>query len=125
MKIRAQEFSNGLCLEFYDRTNRYFGDYNRVVIEVQIRCPVARSFNPDDPVFKKAIDLLGETAVVTKTIERMGVATADVALVRDQMIDGFILHASAYLGRSDYPASLIRAELDKSRSVHRLYPPKP
>lgn len=98
--FRSETLANGLSAAFFDQSNRYFGDYHRVRVEVRISVP-----HPDraEPLVKVLI------------LERMGVPGAEVATVRRQLCDNFWDHASGYLGRPDYPARLLAAEQQNRR----------
>ena len=121
--IKEEHLANGLQMTFVDESNRYFGDYHRVCVVATIICnlndlPAASS---DEEAFRcQTIEALGEQLSVTKRLERMGVASADVEEVRVALIDDFLRHASVYLSRPDFLRSLVNAEL-KKRPTHRYY----
>ena len=121
--IKAERLENGLLINFTDETNRYFGDYHRVCVVATLVCnlhdlPVDSA---DEEAFRcRAVEALGDQLTVVKRFERMGVSSADVADVRDALIDDFLRHASAYLSRPDYIRSLVNAELTK-RPTRRFY----
>jgi len=94
-RFRSETLANGISVDFFDRSNRYFGDYHRVRIETHISVP-----RPDQ----------GEPLIKVRILERMGVPGAEVAAVRLQLCDDFWSHASGYLGRPDYPDRLLAAE---------------
>ena len=121
--IKEERLSNGLQILFVDESNRYFGDYHRVCVVATIICnlndlPAASS---DEEAFRcQAIEALGEELSVTKRLGRMGVASAEVEVVRTALIDDFLRHASVYLSRPGYMRSLVNAEL-KKRPTQRYY----
>ena len=121
--IREERLDNGLHILFVDESNRYFGDYHRVCIQITLVCaldalPVVSS---DDEAFRdSAIASLGKELKVIKRLERMGVPTAAVEGVRQSMIEAFMENASPYLNRPEYPRSLVAAEL-KKRRTHSFY----
>jgi hypothetical protein len=53
---------------------------------------------------------------VEKRFERMGVPSAEVDIVRADLINDFLSHTATYLSRPDYPGKLVRAEINKRRS---------
>ncbi len=121
--IKEEHLANGLQITFVDKSNRYFGDYHRVCVVATLLCNLndlpAASF--DEEAFRcQAIEALGEQLSVTKRLERMGVASADVEEVRVALIDNFLRHTSLYLSRPDYLLSLVNAAL-KKRPTHRYY----
>ena len=121
--IREEGLDNGLRILFVDESNRYFGDYHRVCIQINLVCaldelPVADS---DEKAFRNSgIASFGKELKVVKRLERMGVPTADVEKVRQSMIEVFMENVSPYLSRPEYPRSLVDAELKKQRT-HSFY----
>jgi len=99
-RFRSETLANGISVEFFDRSNRYFGDYHRVRIEAHISVP--------------RLDQ-GEPLIKVRILEKMGVPGAEVAAVRRQLCDNFWSHASGYLERPDYPARLLAAERQAGR----------
>lgn len=121
--IREERLANGLQVLFVDESNRYFGDYHRVCIQITLVCaldelPVATS---DDEAFRdNAIASLGNELKVVKRLERMGVPGAAVEKALQSMVEAFMENASPYLNRPEYPRSLVDAEL-KKRRTHSFY----
>lgn len=121
--VREETLANGLKIVFRDESNRYFGDYYRVCVLANIVCRLqdfAISGPEDDALLKQARAAFGDQITVIKRMERMGVPTSSVAQVRASLIDDFLMNAAPYLARAEYPRSLMRAELAKSRP-HRAY----
>ena len=119
LTIREEQLVNGLRIVFTDESNRYFGDYHRICVVATIVCNLQDlpTESQDDEIFRsQAIESLGEQLSVVKRFERMGVKTADVEKVRIALIDDFMHHAASYLSRTDYPRSLVKAEMNKSRT---------
>jgi len=67
------QLDNGVQIAFKDCTNRYFGDYHRVSIEVNL------SFAADSY----------QNIYKFQTLGRMGVSSADVIPVQTQLVDSF------------------------------------
>jgi len=113
--LRREVLTNGLQLEFFDRGNRYFGDYHRVCIVVRTSLPLeAPALTTVDPaILAKARALFGATLTVSRKVERMGVAGALVEAVKAEIIAGLLHEAQNYLARPDYPARLLTAELGR------------
>lgn len=112
--IKRERLPNGLEIVFDDQSNRYFGDYHRVCVVATLKCPVAAI--QDEALRAQAGQLYGETLVVEKRFERMGVSSDEVENVRSRLIDEYMRSASAYLSRPDYPVMLVSAEMKKRRS---------
>lgn len=121
--IRTESLSNGVRVAFHDRSNRYFGDYHRVCVEVRCCLPLT------PPLFAGAADppaecrqaraVLGEEACHVRILERMGVAGDEVERVRQEIIDGFIRSTLPYLQSPNFPARLIAVELARHRQGRR------
>jgi hypothetical protein len=108
--IREERLDNGLQILFVDQSNRYFGDYHRVCIQIILVYALDALLvaNSDDEAFRdSAIASLGKELKVIKRLERMGVSTASVEKVRQSMIEAFMENASPYLDRPEYPRSLV------------------
>ena len=84
--IREILLAGGINVRFFDQSNRYFGDYNKVSILVTIS-----EVNT------------GKGAVAhTQLLERMGVCTDDIPDIRNKMIDNYLKTAGDYFTRPDF-----------------------
>lgn len=92
--FRTDHLDNGIAVAFFDLSNRYFGDYHRVRIEVRLHVPRP---GREEPLIK------------VHSLERMGVAGAEVGATRDSLAEDYLRNTGRYLGHSDYPARLIAA----------------
>lgn len=121
--LKEVRFGNGLHVRFVDESNRYFGDYHRICVVATIVCKLLdlRVDSADDLQFRdQAMQALGLELKIVKRFERMGVPSSEVETVRSALVEGFLQNASSYLSRSEYPRSLVAAEL-KKRRTHRFY----
>jgi hypothetical protein len=125
--IRIERLDNGLTLDFFDRSNRYFGDYHRVCVEV--RCRIV--LNPDnlaalaDPAanLQDALTVLGNEVVFVRKLEKMGVAGGEVERTREALIVSFISSSQPYLSSRGVPSRFIAAELERRRHGRRPHWP--
>ncbi|AMV72074.1 hypothetical protein JCM30471_05740 [Desulfuromonas carbonis] len=117
--LRREQLENGLVLEFFDHSNRYFGDYHKVRVEVHSRLPLRIDLFQDeaDPAaaLAQTAALLGDAPLEVRQLERMGVPGAEVERVRTALIDDFLRTGSIYLARPDYPQRLLRQKLAVAR----------
>jgi hypothetical protein len=97
----SQHLPNGLKVNFTDATKRYYGDYYRVCIEV--RCALPHEEHASWHLFKK--------------LERMGVASADLDTVKQDLLDGFERLILPYIQRTDFPARFTEAKKKKRLQV--------
>jgi hypothetical protein len=119
--IDTRILANGLTVEFFDLSNRYYGDYHRVCIEVRCRIvlPGEHSLAAADP--EKKLATLGDQVVFVRSMEKMGVAGEALETVRAEMIDGFARSTFSYLGAEGFPALLMAREKAKKRGGRRLF----
>lgn len=85
-QLNPQQLENGVRLAFEDTTNRYYGDYHRVKIEVRIRLA--------ENGYERAYDF--------KALEKMAVPGAEVDAVRQQLLENFRQQLLPYLARPDF-----------------------
>jgi len=120
--LRCKHLENGLVLEFHDQSNRYYGDFHKVRVEIRTRLLLqVELFNAEaDPLaaLQRARKLFGAELVESRFLERMGVAGAEVEKVREAMIDSFLQTGLGYLQRPDYPRLLLQKRL----AAHRQGP---
>lgn len=119
--FRTEVLPNGLTLDFVDGSNRYFGDYWRVALEVRCRIPLCHALPPDDPDIDQARALLGETLLFTRSLEKMGVAGEEVTSVRTAMVEHFLSSAGAYMATPVFPGSFVRQQLAEKRRGRRPF----
>lgn len=124
--LRQERLANGLILEFHDVSNRYFGDYHRLHIEMQCRIPLDKSFTPLAPLSEEIIDqarrFFGDFLEFRRELTRMGVCGADLDQTRDRMIDDFMSTSGSYMSRDEFPARLVQRRLEQARKNKRFIP---
>lgn len=105
--------ANGLILTITDRTRRYFGDY--FTVRLDIDCPIAvdRAFFPDEESFQRASALLRKPLRYSRTLQRSGIASAEVETVREELLRHFRENSLAYLSSPLFIRKLIEAEVRK------------
>jgi len=123
--LRNDQLDNGVLLEFVEDSNRYFGDYYRLNIEVRCRIAIDAALFPHavDPAgeARRVRGLLGEELTWTRRLERMGVATADLPVVRAELIESFATSTYPYLRSPEFPARLLAGVLDKRKQARRPF----
>lgn len=123
--LRQEQFENGVRLEFKEDSNRYFGDYYRLRIEVRCRVVIDAVLFPEtaDPAgeARRVRGLLGEELTWTRHLERMGVATADLPVVRAELMDSFATSTYPYLRSPEFPARLLAGELERRKQARRPF----
>jgi hypothetical protein len=126
--IRIEHLANGLTVEFHDRSNRYYGDYYRVCVEVRCRIPLsAAAFSEAaDPVaeMQHARTVLGEEMLFAHTLEQMGVSGDDVEKNRQALIDSFVKSTFPYMQSPSFPARMMARELAQRKKRRSFSAPK-
>jgi hypothetical protein len=121
--LREESLANGLKITFTDESNRYFGDYHRVCVVATIRCELHElpAADPEEVALRRqGCEMIGDNLTIIRRFERMGVPSAAVAEVRRRLVDDFMHNTYAYISRSDYPYSLLKAKLNKrgKQNIH-------
>lgn len=118
--FRTEQLANGLTIEFFDRSNRYFGDYWHIDLEARCRVPLASAgFAAEE--LERARTLLGESVEYVRRLEKMGVPTEEVAGTRDLLVERFLASARSYLETAAFPPHLVRSRLEEARRPKRPY----
>lgn len=102
------ELSEGITIEFKDLTNRYFGDFNRVFIEVQVK--IDRKIIIQQPELLSLIDPEQAEIIYSTSLEQMAVPTAEIPHVRNSLIQAFIESTEPYLKKATFIENLIKRE---------------
>ena len=104
--VRIVTLKNGLMLHFFDRTNRYFGDFHRVLVVVEGYLDSELGSLSDEQ--KKVLtELTASSPLYRRDLERMGVTSGRLELTVNELIDSFLDSAKNYLERPDIPGQLI------------------
>ena len=111
---------NGLHLRFYDQSNRYFGDYHRVRIVVEIELALNNELLDDQELLAAGRKRFGATLTISKVLERMGVPGARVESLRAELVASYQTEVQSYLSRPEVPLRLLRAELANKPSASTI-----
>ncbi len=114
--FRTVELENGLTVCFYDASNRYYGDFHRVCIEVKIEIPL-QLMRLSEEQLKSAEKLKAPLSFATR-LERMGVAGDELQRIRDALVDSFLTSSSDYFTKPDFVRQLLKKKLsERSRPI--------
>jgi hypothetical protein len=72
--FRSETLNNGVVVEFFDLSDRYFGDYHRVCVEVRLTVPPAEGNVPAPAVQADPPKVFQRK----KHLERVGIAGGEV-----------------------------------------------
>lgn len=113
--IRELVLPNGLTVDIFDRTHRYFGDYHHVKIEFNCTVPVLSELFEQQSQFDEARSLVGETVLYKRLEERMGVPSADISMAQERLITNFIEHSLPYVSSDQFPRKIVLSELKNKK----------
>lgn len=119
-EIQSISLPNSLSLLCTDATRIYFGDYCHVRIQISISVPLSKQFFHNEDELQYARRMLPDPLIYRRTIERMGVPSSNVDMVRAELINDLMHHAARYLGTEKFPGQFVRAELAQLNSGRRL-----
>ncbi|MBW2187932.1 MAG: hypothetical protein BA874_07400 [Desulfuromonadales bacterium C00003068] len=92
-QFTSEQLANGVQINFNDVTNRYYGDYHRVCIEVELR-------------FASEEFAQGHKF---QTLERMGVSSADVESVQEQVLNSFRQGTMRYMVSENFENKFLKS----------------
>ncbi len=111
------DLDNGLTVQVYDLTRRYYGDFYLVKLEIRCLVPLCREHFESVEAFTEAVTNLGETALFRRTIEKMGVPAGEVGESIDGLMINFEKNSLAYLSSSSFPQKLVMSLLNKTKRI--------
>ena len=115
--------ANGLTLNLYDHTSRYYGDFYLVKLELVCKIDL-ESLAGKIPISREELDhFLGEKVVYRRFLEQMGVPATEIERVKERLVADFERHSLAYFSEESFPGKLAMAELRKARQRHGLSHP--
>ena len=113
--FRKLELPNGLTVFVYDATRRYYEDYHLVRLEIVCEAPVLAEYFDTDELFSEARELLGESAVYRRMLEKMGVPFREIEAARESILQSFENNALSYFSAEGFPRKLVLSEFTKAR----------
>ena len=105
------ELKNGVIVDFFDQSNRYFGDFNRVKINVIATIPLIVNSLPVD--LQKFAATYPDCITYEKSLEQMGVETSKVQDVAESLVDSFIGSVGSYLEKESFAENLLRKRMSE------------
>jgi hypothetical protein len=115
-----ERLTNGLYLRFFDQSNRYFGDYHRLRIVVEIELSLSNELLTDPEILTAAKKRFGAKLTTNKILERMGVPGSRVDTLRAELVASYQTEVQSYLSRPEVPQRLLRAELANKPSASTI-----
>jgi hypothetical protein len=113
--VRKLELPNGLTLFVSDATRRYYEDYHLVRLEIVCETPVLAEYFDTGELYAEARELLGESAVYRRLLEKMGVPFREIETARENLMKGFEGTALRYFSAEGFPRKMVLSEFAKAR----------
>jgi isopropylmalate/homocitrate/citramalate synthase len=107
--------ANGLELLIYDQSRRYFGDYNHVKLEIRCTVNIPDTVGTAQLNTEETRKFLGDEVVYRRFLEKMGVPSIEVGLVKKKLVADFCEHSLSYLASPAFPGKLVAAELRRAQ----------
>jgi len=95
-------------------TRVYFGDYHRVRLEIICRPTNLTKLN-------RVLDSADPVPEFKRVVEKMGVPSTEVAMVRESLVRDFLNNSLKYLSAPDFPAKLVESAARKPKVVKHFY----
>ncbi|HEU0265921.1 MAG TPA: hypothetical protein VFR01_09360 [Geobacterales bacterium] len=111
--IATDTLENGLTITYVDRSRPYFGGYYRVQVEITTSVQLEEWMFVDQETFHNACRLLGSSVTYRRLVEKMGVASTELARVRTEIVESFQENALGYLKSDDFPERFVQGEYAK------------
>lgn len=118
------ELETGLMVSLLDRTRNYYGDFWHVLLDVRCEVEVAQVATAGILKDVDASSVAGKTLVYRRTLEKMGVPSAEVDAVREHLVASFARNSLPYLASPGFAERFVLAELRRhqKRSAAGLIP---
>ena len=107
--------ANGLAINFYDHTTRYYGDFHLVKLDLVCEIDLASLAGKINVSMEELTRFLGERVSYHRVLEQMGVPGTEIERVKERLVADFEQHSIAYFSTSSFPEKLVLAELRKAR----------
>jgi hypothetical protein len=113
--IRTILLDNGLTLNVYDRTKRYYEAFYLVKLEVVCEVPLNMDFFAVESDFLEAKNLLGDFVVYRRVLEHMGVASSELDNAKKSLLRNFEQNSIPYFAAADFPKKIAVSEFNRAR----------
>ncbi|MBE0500026.1 MAG: hypothetical protein IBX47_01190 [Desulfuromonadales bacterium] len=123
--LHQQHLDNGLELIFTDLSNRYYGDFYQIKIDIISRIHLSDAFFATcDLSEREEVKVRSRFGVVLEThqeLKRMGVAGPDVASVSMEMVQNYLQTSLPYLAAAQFPSRFVRQRLVERPLLRALH----
>jgi hypothetical protein len=123
--LHHQILANGLELIFTDLTNRYYGDFHQIKIDVtcslHITDDLLSASDLSEQEQQRVKNRFGGKVVSHRELKRMGVAGDDVETVAKELVQQFLDTSLPYMLTADFPLRFLRQRLSERPTLKSLH----
>lgn len=112
-KEQNYQIADGIHARFVDRGNRYFGDFHRLLINVEISIAVVRDEFAEE--FRELLSENDSEIYYRTTLEKMAVSSADYDKDFNLLVTMFMQTTGNYLKQPAFAKALIEKQLRSGR----------
>ena len=106
--------ADDVTAKVYDVTSHYFGGYFHVCLLVQADIALNRAWFETEVAFANAVRKLGASVRFERKLEKMAVPDAELAEVRQALLDNFSANVLPYLSGPDFPRRFVLTEYNRA-----------
>jgi hypothetical protein len=117
MDIPVQTISleNGLTINIYDSTKRYYEAFYLVKLEVVCEVALHKDIFANESEFSEAKKLFGDSVVYRRTLEHMGVPESELADAKKTLLRNFEQNSLPYFATAHFPQKIVISECIRAR----------
>jgi hypothetical protein len=109
------DLENGLAVNVYDCSRRYYGDFHLVRLEVICSVPVEAKHVEGRPDSDAVLRELGPVVEYRRILERMGVPGSGVDSAKEELWRDFLKTSLPYMSQENFPKKYILHQLGKKK----------
>lgn len=103
-----------------DHSRRYFGDFHVVSLEIKCEMFILPRLLNNPSVYVEITSAIGDRITLVRKIQQMGVPSASVNQVKDELIGNFKQNSLPYFTSSNFPTKAILSQIRKSGKTERI-----
>jgi hypothetical protein len=113
--LRTISLDNGLTINIYDRTKRYYEAFHLVKLEIVCEVLLLSDFFASESDFSTAKKLLGPSVVYRRTLEHMGVPAVELETAKTRLVQNFEQNSIPYFAAAHFPQKIVISEYTRAK----------
>lgn len=107
-----------LSISCHDFSRPYFGDFHVVSLEIKCEMDILPRLLKKTAAYEEIKSAIGDKIILVRKVQQMGVPSAKVSQVKDELVGNFKQNSLPYFTSSSFPTKAILSELRKSGKSH-------